>query len=309
MAPNAAARRASAAEGAAIRAKLMRWYRANGRHTLPWRQTVDPYAVLISEVMLQQTQVERVLPYYERWLTLWPSFEALAAASPADVIREWAGLGYNRRALNLQRAAFAVCAEHAGALPRSMIAMRALPGIGPYTASAVACFARGERVVVADTNIARVLARLCLGQAAAKECTEGELHATAERLLPVRNARDHNLALMDLGAVMCSARSPRCEACPLQRECAWRAAGRPSADRVASSTPRFETTARYARGRIIDALRMRQHTSDELRTALPTGHHPKLPAYLSALEREGMVERVHRDSWALPSGNGVAAKA
>ncbi len=262
--------------------------------------------MLVSEVMLQQTQVERVLPYYERWLMLWPTFDALAAASPGDVIREWAGLGYNRRALNLHRTAVAVCAGHDGKLPGSAAGMRALPGIGPYTAGAVACFARGERVVVADTNIARVVARVLLGRASAKECSVNDLHVAAEELLPGRNARDHNLALMDLGAMVCGARSPGCDHCPLIRECAWRRAGMPVGppEAIVRRTPRFETTARYARGRIVDALRTRTYTTEEVVMGLPVAHQPKAEAYLAALEREGMVERVDGDRWGLPGASG-----
>lgn len=277
----------------------MRWYRANGRHGLPWRLTRDPYAVLVSEVMLQQTQVERVLPYYEAWLERWPDFAALAAAPAAEVIRAWRGLGYNRRALNLHRLAGAVAEHHGGELPREPRALGALPGVGEYTASAVRCFARGERVAVADTNIARVVARTMLGAAGQREVPNRTLAGALGSLLPPRNALDHNLALMDLGALVCTARAPACETCPLTTTCAWRAGGKPGALLPAQPSPRFETTARYARGRIIDALREAPATTDELTAMLPETHHGRLPGYLDALQRDGLVKHV-TGTWQLP---------
>ena len=168
---------------------LLAWFRKNGAD-LPWRRTRDAYAVLVSEVMLQQTQVERVLPRYERWLARWPTVDALAAASPADVIREWQGLGYNRRALNLHRAARVVAAE---GWPEDLTE---LPGVGRYTADAVRAFAFGEPVLPRDTNVLRVEERT--GRRFGPECGQ---------------------ALMDLGRTICLARVPRCEICPLAAEC------------------------------------------------------------------------------------------
>jgi A/G-specific adenine glycosylase len=172
-----------------VREALLRWYRAN-RRDLPWRRTRDPYAILVSEVMLQQTQVERVVPRYLAWLKRWPTVEALAAASPAEVIRDWQGLGYNRRALNLHRAAVHVAAE---GWPDDLTD---LPGVGRYTADAVDCFAFGRDVLPVDTNVARVRERT--GKQFDAGCAE---------------------ALMDLGATVCLARVPRCAACPLAGEC------------------------------------------------------------------------------------------
>lgn len=277
----------------------MRWYRASGRHDLPWRLTRDPYAVLVSEVMLQQTQVERVLPYYDAWLERWPDFAALAAAPVAEVIRAWRGLGYNRRALSLHRLAIAVVGQHEGELPTDARALLALPGIGEYTASAVRCFARGEQVRVADTNISRVVARAILGAASQRDVPARALAETLDSLLPARNARDHNLALMDLGALVCTARSPACAACPLEATCAWRAAGHPAATSTARPTPRFETTARYARGRIIDALREAPAATHELTAMLPVPHHERVATYLHALQRDGLI-REESGAWQLP---------
>jgi A/G-specific adenine glycosylase len=172
-----------------VREALLRWYRTNGRD-LPWRRTRNPYAILVSEVMLQQTQVDRVVPRYLAWLERWATVEALAAASPADVIREWQGLGYNRRALSLHRAAVHVAAE---GWPDDLTE---LPGVGRYTADAVGCFAFGRDVLPVDTNVARV-----------RERTGEEFDADCAQ------------ALMDLGATVCLARVPRCGVCPLAAEC------------------------------------------------------------------------------------------
>jgi A/G-specific adenine glycosylase len=171
---------------------LVEWYAASGRE-LPWRGTHDPYAILVSEVMLQQTQVERVVPRYLAWLERWPSVEALATAAPADVIREWQGLGYNRRGLNLHRAACRIAED---GWPDDLTE---LPGVGPYTAAAVRCFAFGDDVLPIDVNVARVQRR-----------TGGTFSSSAAQ------------ALMDLGATVCLARVPRCGICPLAGSCPWR---------------------------------------------------------------------------------------
>lgn len=289
-------------ETGAIREALATWYTANGRHSLPWRATRDPYAVLVSEVMLQQTQVERVIPHYTAWLERWPNFAALAAASPAAVITAWSGLGYNRRARALHAAARAVVERHGGRLPAEIARLRALPGIGPYTAAAVCSFAFDQPVPVVDTNIARVLARACLGAPATASVRPRATHAAAAALLPPSSAREHNLALMDLGATVCTARDPRCSACPLARSCAWLQLGCPppgSAPR--RPAPRFETTARYARGRIIERLRAGPAAFAELAAMLPPAHRPRLADYLAALERDGLIETLPGgEAWALP---------
>lgn len=288
-------------DAASFRRELMRWYRREGRHELPWRATREAYAVLVSEVMLQQTQVERVLPYYKRWLARWPSFEALAAASPAEVIIEWAGLGYNRRALALRRTALTVTHEHGGTLPRDDRALRKLPGIGPYTASAMLSFAFEEPVPVIDTNIGRVIARAALGEASLWATARGNVSTTAQALLPRRQVREHNLALMDLGATTCAARMPACERCPVARMCAWRLAGRPFEAPPREPGQRFEATARYARGRIIDALRARAEMgTGEIEMMLPEEHRQKTVHYLLALRGDGLVEQLPSGAWRLP---------
>jgi A/G-specific adenine glycosylase len=289
-----------------MRRRLMRWYTQHGRHELPWRKTRDPYAVLISEVMLQQTQVDRVLPYYEAWLNRWPDIEALARESPAEVIRAWAGLGYNRRALNLHRTAVALSASGERTVPLDEAALRTLPGIGAYTSAAVACFAGERRTVVMDTNVGRVLARAWEGKATPKDAGAGLLQATAESLLPLRKARDWNLALMDLGAMVCTSRRPTCGSCPLRTTCAWRAAGSPQAKRLSTRTTRFEETARFARGRIVAALREhRSMTQAELLQCLTPRHQRWLGDYLLALESDGLAIRAPGDPerWSLPGAD------
>ncbi len=180
---------------------VLAWYLANGRD-LPWRHTRDPYAILVSEVMLQQTQVSRVLPRYQAWLARWPTAEALAAAEPADVIRAWDGLGYNRRAIRLHRCA-AIVAEQGG-FPRKPSELRELPGVGAYTAAAIACFAFDEQVSAPDTNARRVL---------------GRAFGDPDTLPPPGKAYEWNQALFDLGSTVCIARRPRCQVCPLSADC------------------------------------------------------------------------------------------
>lgn len=207
-----------------VQQMLLAWYAANGRSHLPWRHTRDPYAVLVSEVMLQQTQVERVLPKYAEFLACFPTLAALAAAPTADVIRAWASLGYNLRAVRLQAIARQVLAEHDGALPDTLEGLLALKGIGRYTAGAVACFAFGLPVATVDTNIRRVLWRVFRGVEPSAWPTGERATRTflelAQWALPTDAAYDWQQALMDLGATVCISRRPLCEQCPLTARCA-----------------------------------------------------------------------------------------
>lgn len=284
------------------RRRLQRWYGEHGRHGLPWRLTRDPYAVLVSEVMLQQTQVERVIPYYVTWLERWPDATALASAPVADVIRVWDGLGYNRRAVQLHRASTVIVERHGGVVPTERSILVALPGIGPYTAAAVACFASERREVVLDTNIVRVVARARLGVADARATTPRELREAAEAILPRRSARAHNLALMDVGAIVCRPLAPACACCPLRQGCAWRQAGHPPTPVAGSPkrSARFEDTSRFARGQILRHLRSHgQLPLDEIEALLPAAHRGRCAEYLAGLERDGLV--VHeRGIWGLP---------
>jgi len=202
-----------------FRRRLLRWY-ARHRRDLPWRRSRDPYAILVSEIMLQQTQVVRVRDFYGRFLARYPTLEDLAAARPAQVRDAWAGLGYYARARNLQAAARHVVRCHAGALPREVEALARLPGIGRYTAAAVASIAFGADVGTVDTNVARVLARVFrLPGRRGTGPRARALWRTAQRLVPPGRAGDWNQALMDLGATVCVARRPRCEPCPVRRAC------------------------------------------------------------------------------------------
>lgn len=200
-----------------FRRRLLAWYRRNGRD-LPWRRTRDPYRVLLSEVMLQQTQVSRVLPKYREWLRRYPSFDALAAATAAEVRDAWYPLGYNVRPLRLRAIARTVVRRHGGRLPATRDGLLGLNGIGAYTAGAVLSFAFGQDAPILDTNVRRVLRRVWVGEDGAVR--DRALWDLAARLLPKGRAYDFNQALMDLGATVCTARRPRCDACPLARICA-----------------------------------------------------------------------------------------
>lgn len=205
----------------AFSAALTAWFGAQARD-LPWRRTRDPYAIFVSELMLQQTQVAAVIPYYERWMARFPDVASLAAAEEAEVLRHWAGLGYYARARNLHRAARVIAERHGGVFPRRAEEIAALPGVGPYTCGAVRSFAFGDRATMVDANIARVLARL-LDLALPVDTTAGAraLAAAAEEMLPAEGeaARVHNAALMELGALLCKPGAPPCLLCPVKRWC------------------------------------------------------------------------------------------
>lgn len=238
---------------------IARWYGRHGRN-LPWRRTRNPYVILLSEIMLQQTQVARVVDKLPHFLQRFPNLATLARSPRADVIRAWHGLGYNSRAVRLHRLAFHVQTEYAGHIPRSIKELRALPGVGRYTAHALACFAFGQSVAVVDTNVQRVLQRLF--PRASRGIDIWEFAAT---LLPRRSAYSWNQSLMDLGAAICTARSPDCPRCPLTQTC-------PSAGRVRYE-PRHRRPEpsrngrpnRIYRGRIVQALReLKGATSTDL---------------------------------------------
>ena len=202
-----------------IRHKLRSWFERNGRD-LPWRQTHDPYAIMVSEFMLQQTTVTAVIPYFERWMARFPTLEVLATAAEQDVLALWQGLGYYSRARNLRRAASAMKEQWGGNVPRSVEALRRLPGVGGYTAAAIASFAFDATEPVIDANIARVLVRLRNWRKPVDDAAgRAFLKAAATRLLPEKGGRLHNSALMELGALICVPRNPRCGECPIREEC------------------------------------------------------------------------------------------
>lgn len=253
-------------------APVVAWYAASARD-LPWRAADrTPWGVLVSEVMLQQTPVARVEPVWRAWLARWPTPADLAAASGADVLRAWGTLGYPRRALRLHEAARAVVARHDGVLPATEAELRALPGVGAYTAAAVAAFAFGRRAVVLDTNVRRVLARTLDGVAQPPaHLTTGET-ARAAAVVPDADAAAArwSVAVMELGALVCTARAPRCAVCPVADLCAWRRAGHPAAD-APRRTQAWAGTDRQARGRLMAVLRSAPGpvTASELAAAWP----------------------------------------
>ena len=234
------------------------WFAANQRE-LPWRAPGYPaWGILVSEIMLQQTPVARVIPRLEEWLRRWPTPAALAAATPGDAVRAWERLGYPRRALSLHAAAVAITERHDGVVPEDVDDLLALPGVGHYTARAVAAFAYGHRHPVVDTNVRRVLARAIDGVADPGPPSTARDLAAMERQLPEapEHARVFNAAVMELGAVVCTARAPRCEACPIADLCAWRAAGYPEYDGARRAVQKkYEGSDRQVRGLILGLLR------------------------------------------------------
>lgn len=234
---------------------LLEWYRV-ARRDLPWRAPgVSAWQILVSEFMLQQTPVSRVLPIWPDWVRRWPTPSATAAASAADVLRAWGKLGYPRRAKRLHECATVIARDHGDVVPDDVDTLLTLPGVGGYTARAVACFAYRRPVPVVDTNVRRVVARAVHGQADAAAPSAGRDHADVAALLPGDgSAPEFSVALMELGATVCTARAPRCGLCPLRR-CAWREAGHPPATGPARRVQTYAGTDRQVRGRLLDVLR------------------------------------------------------
>ena len=202
-----------------FRQRLLTWYRRHGRD-LPWRNTSDPYHILVSEIMLQQTQVDRVLPKYAEWLDKYPSFDALASASEEEVTATWYPLGYNIRPRRLQSIAREAVSRYGGQLPADEETLRSFKGIGAYTAGAIRSFAFGQRAAILDTNVARVLFRVFVGTGDQKShAMTRHLWKMSESLVPLRHTFDFNQALMDFGAMVCVARKPRCLVCPMTKSC------------------------------------------------------------------------------------------
>ncbi|ABU58979.1 MULTISPECIES: A/G-specific adenine glycosylase [Roseiflexus] len=283
---------------------LLKWFSEAARD-LPWRRTRDPYRILVAEVMLQQTQVDRVLPKYAAFLERFPTLHTLAEAPTAEVIRMWAGLGYNRRAVNLQRAARAICARYGGVFPRDVATLVTLPGIGSYTAGAVACFAFEQDVAFMDTNIRRVIRRVFTDPT--ETVNERALLALARAALPVGRSWMWNQALMELGSLVCTADAPACWRCPLRDQCRDYAARRESDERFASAPVRkrlaerrerpFIGSNRYFRGRIIEALRMLpsgatfalNDLGPQVRPEYTPDDEVWLTTLIRGLERDGLV--------------------
>lgn len=243
-----------------LHAPILEWYDAHARD-LPWRRPeASAWSVMVSEFMLQQTPVVRVLPVHEAWLDRWPTPAALADAEPGEAVRAWGRLGYPRRALRLHASAIAIRDRHAGRVPASYDELRELPGVGDYTASAIAAFAHGQRQVVLDTNVRRVLARVATGvelPAAAVTRAERELAAS---LLPddEPTAATWAVAVMELGALVCTAANPDCSRCPVAGACAWTLAGRPAYDGPPRKVQTYAGTDRQCRGRLLGTVRDRE---------------------------------------------------
>ena len=276
---------------------LLRWYRKHGRQ-LPWRNEENPYRILVSEVMLQQTQVSRVQTKYPEFLKKYPTFSKLASAKSSEAIRAWSGMGYNKRVLRLHALSQTIVQEFGGNLPSDVEGLRTLPGIGRYTANAIACFAFGSQVPVVDTNVARVFGRLYPPRGKVAPPTPSFVWELASEHLPRTRAHDWNQALMDLGATICTAARPRCEACPLQHLC-------PSAHSVPRKVIRQSRVEpgrggipnRIYRGRAIEILRNLEPgtsmSSSSLARKVMTDFTkrdvPWFRSLLERLERDGMV--------------------
>ena len=282
---------------------VMSWY-GSARRDLPWREPgCSAWGVLVSEVMLQQTPVVRVLPAWEAWLTRWPTPAALASEAPGEAVAAWARLGYPRRALRLHAAAVACVERHGGRVPEMYGELLALPGVGDYTVAAVAAFAFRQRQVVLDTNVRRVLARLVAGvefeRPGAPTVAE---RRRAEELLPEdpETSATWNVAVMELGALICTARSPRCDLCPVATRCAWRLAGSPPWDGPVRRGQTYEGTDRQVRGRLLAVLRASDGAVPIAALDAVGGDDVQRARALDGLVADGLVEPVGAAEFRLP---------
>ncbi len=278
------------------------WYAAHARD-LPWRRGgTTAWGVLVSEVMLQQTPVARVRPVWQEWIDRWPSAADLAGATPGAAVRAWGRLGYPRRALRLHECATVLVREHRGDVPSDVPTLRTLPGVGDYTAGAVAAFAYGRRALVLDTNVRRVLGRLLRSEeqpaTVAVSATE---RIALDRLLPVDPAlaARWSVAVMELGALVCTARDPRCGACPVAGSCTWLAAGRPSGERPDRRQP-YAGTDRQCRGRLLAALRASADPVPAAALVTAWDDDVQRGRALDSLVADGLVEPVGDQHYALP---------
>ena len=272
----------------AIHSAVLDWYSANGRD-LAFRRTRDPWSILVSEVIAQQTQAARAAEAWTRFIATFPTPASLAAVSPATVIRAWRGLGYNSRALRLRETALRIVAAHGGRVPDTLDELQELPGVGPYTARAVLVYAFDRPIAALDTNVGRVLDRAIGSLPTAPKA----LQSAADRFVPTSAPAAWSHALMDLGATLCVARSPRCDACPIRSMCAARQSGvDPWADRRrATKTVAFPSTTRWLRGRILDRLReARDGEWVRLDEGIGAHDHDAVLAELHRMSSEGLLE-------------------
>ncbi|WP_022881740.1 HhH-GPD family protein [Gryllotalpicola ginsengisoli] len=286
----------------ALAERVNGWFREHARE-LPWRESgCSPWGILVSEFMLQQTPVARVLPQWRAWLERWPRPADLAAVPPGEAVRAWNRLGYPRRALWLHACAVAITEMHGGEVPRDVDTLLALPGVGPYTARAVAAFAYGVRVPVVDTNVRRVIARAVNGHAEPGPPSTARDLAAMEALLPEHplDARVFNAAAMELGAVACTARAPRCVDCPIADACAWRAAGYPAYDGPRRPVQKkYEGSDRHVRGLILRELRAAHAPVTDAGLEPLWDDRRQLARALDGLIADGLAVR-EGDGYALP---------
>jgi A/G-specific adenine glycosylase len=281
--------------------QVRRWYDANARD-LPWRASdVSGWGVLVSEVMLQQTPVSRVLPAWQSWMTRWPTPGALAAVAPGEAVREWGRLGYPRRALRLHEAATEIVARHDGVVPSAYDDLLALPGVGGYTAAAVAVFGYGGRHAVLDTNVRRVYARVFSGaaDAATSSPTRSE-QDTALALVPADEPAHYSVAVMELGALVCTARDPRCDGCPVSGDCTWLIAGRPKG-LVTRKTQTYAGTDRQVRGRLLAVLRAAPDLVTKQDLDVVWDDEVQRERSLTGLIEDGLVEAADDGHFRLPT--------
>ncbi|MEU3495432.1 A/G-specific adenine glycosylase [Kitasatospora cineracea] len=286
----------------ALHSTVIGWYETHARD-LPWRTPdASPWAVMVSEFMLQQTPVKRVLPAYAAWLERWPTPAALAADAPGEAVRMWGRLGYPRRALRLHGAAVAITERHGGAVPEDHAALLALPGVGEYTAAAVASFAFRQRHAVLDTNVRRVFARAVTGVEYPANATTAAERRTAVELLPATDERAATwaVAVMELGALVCTARGPECGTCPLRADCAWQRAGRPPHQGPARRGQTYEGTDRQVRGKLLAVLRDAHGTVAQGQLDVVWPDAVQRARALDGLVADGLVEPVGPGTYRLP---------
>lgn len=276
---------------------LLDWFATHAR-PLPWRSDPTVWGVLVSEVMLQQTPVERVRPVWESWMRRWPTPSSLAASSPAEVLRAWGRLGYPRRALRLHEAAVVIRDQYAGAVPDDSESLRALPGVGEYTAAAVLSFGHRRPAVVLDVNIRRFFARYFDGRASAAAHVTSAERAFAAALLPEGHEPQWAAASMEFGQMICTAKRPKCDICPVARTCAWLAAGRPDAGERTTRPQAYYGTDRYVRGLVLDRLRRGPAQRAELVDLW--SDHLQLGRAIDSLVADGLVDPLADDVLGLP---------
>ncbi|MEU1899022.1 A/G-specific adenine glycosylase [Nocardiopsis dassonvillei] len=283
-------------------APVLAWYESHARD-LPWRRPdASPWSILVSEIMLQQTPVVRVLPAWTAWMERWPTPADLAREPSGEAVRMWNRLGYPRRALRLHACAVAITEEHGGRVPEDHATLLSLPGVGSYTAAAVASFAFGQRHAILDTNVRRVLARAETGvQYPPKTQTKAET-ALAESLLPSAPsvAARWGVAVMELGALVCTARTPACADCPIAHQCAWRLAGKPAYDGPPRRGQTYAGTDRQVRGRLLAVLRDSAHPVPKGALDVVWDDHVQRERALDALVSDGLVDPLDDGRYALP---------